>query len=72
MDSEIQKQFICSQIVHLDRKEKIHVLEIIMSSDKNKLETCSDGTRVNLNRISNKIILEIYNYINYRIEQNGL
>lgn len=69
---EIKKQYICSEVLHLTQSDKIKILSIVMRYDKNLVKSFKDGSRINLEKLPENIIVNIYDYIHYKVEQDEL
>jgi hypothetical protein len=62
---ELEKQMICSELNQLDKDNKIRILSIIKKYDESKIQKFSDGSRVDLDSLSDEVIELIYSKLNY-------
>lgn len=62
-----QKKFICEEAIHLKKVDKIDILKMISRLSKEKIKESSDGCRINLDLLSEEMIMQIYNLMCRRL-----
>ena len=58
-----KKQYICESCPYLDKESIIQILEIVENTNQSSILVGPDGTRIDLDILSEESINNIYNFI---------
>ena len=68
---EIIKQNICHRCLQFNKETLISILNFLKKEhiDLNLFKQNSDGIRINLDKLSNNMILKLNNYVEYKLNE---
>jgi len=73
---EVYKEIICSEAIHLSRDDCIDILITILRYSKTPgqyvKEYEKEGSRIDLNKLPNSVIIEIYNLVKRRLDLDNI
>ena len=68
--AEIEKNFILAESSNLEYDDKVSILAIVKRYGKQFIMEKGDGCRVNLNRLPEDAVLQIYRYMKITLEMD--
>lgn len=66
----LEKEFIKNEASNLPIDDRLIILQIIAKHDIELIQTFPDGSRINLDRLPENVILLLYNRIKYMLDNN--
>ncbi len=74
MDNKIDniKQIICHRCTQFNKETLISILNFLKKEhvNSNLFKQNSDGVRINLDDLEDSIILKLYNYVEYKLNED--
>lgn len=64
---DLEKETICNEILLFSKEQRIEILKIIKKNNPDLIKIFPDGVRINLDLLSDQVILALYNKVRYII-----
>jgi hypothetical protein len=64
---DLYRGIICDESIHFTQDDKLQILRILKQQCPDEIKKFSDGTRINLSKVSDSIVQSIYDLIKHRL-----
>ena len=61
------KRTICAEAKNLVYEDKVEIIRLIKSYDSSKLKSAPNGTHIDLSKLPDSVIMEIYGFIKRKL-----